>query len=133
MIIGIPKELKNNERRVAITPAGTYHLVQEGNVVYVETLSGAGAGFSDQQYEEAGAVITSAEKAWSAEMVIKVKEPEPEEYHFFHEGLILFTYLHLAPAVGAELTKALVANKVVSIAYETVQRADRVLDRKSVV
>lgn len=127
MIIGIPKELKNNERRVAITPAGTYHLVQEGNVVYVETLSGAGAGFSDQQYEEAGAVITSAEKAWSAEMVIKVKEPEPEEYHFFHEGLILFTYLHLAPAVGAELTKALVANKVVSIAYETVQRADRVL------
>lgn len=127
MIIGIPKELKNNERRVAITPAGTFHLVHEGHQVYVETEAGLGAGFTDGEYKEAGATITSAEKAWSAEMVIKVKEPEPEEYHFFHEGLILFTYLHLAPAVGADLTKALVDNKVVSIAYETVQRKDRVL------
>ncbi|RYL92178.1 alanine dehydrogenase [Sporolactobacillus sp. THM19-2] len=127
MIIGIPKELKNNERRVAITPAGTFHLVQEGHTVYVETNAGAGAGFSDEEYKSAGAEITSAEKAWSSEMVIKVKEPEPEEYHFFHEGLILFTYLHLAPAAGEALTKALVASKVVSIAYETVQRADKVL------
>ncbi|WP_010631231.1 alanine dehydrogenase [Sporolactobacillus vineae] len=127
MIIGIPKELKNNERRVAITPAGTFHLVHEGHTVYVETKAGAGAGFSDQDYQDAGAEITTAEQAWSAEMVIKVKEPEPEEYHFFRPGLILFTYLHLAPAVGAALTKALVDNKVVSIAYETVQRADHVL------
>ncbi|RYM06312.1 alanine dehydrogenase [Sporolactobacillus sp. THM7-7] len=127
MIIGVPKELKNNERRVAITPAGTYHLVHEGHEVYVETQAGAGAGFSDEEYKEAGATVTSAEKCWSAEMVIKVKEPEPEEYHFFHEGLILFTYLHLAPATSAKLTQALVDNKVVSIAYETVQRADRVL------
>ncbi|CAM3169807.1 alanine dehydrogenase [Sporolactobacillus spathodeae] len=127
MIIGIPKELKNNERRVAITPAGTYHLAKDGNKVLVETNAGTGAGFSDQEYADAGAQIVTAAEAWAADMVIKVKEPEPEEYHFFHEGLILFTYLHLAPAVGAELTKALVDNKVVSIAYETVQRADRVL------
>jgi alanine dehydrogenase len=127
MIIGIPKELKNNERRVAITPAGTFHLVHEGHTVYVETKAGAGAGFADQDYQDAGAKITTAEQAWSAEMVIKVKEPEPEEYQYFRPGLILFTYLHLAPAVGAALTKALVDNKVVSIAYETVQRADHVL------
>ncbi|MFT8928156.1 MAG: alanine dehydrogenase [Sporolactobacillus sp.] len=127
MIIGIPKELKNNERRVAITPAGTFYLAKEGNTVLVETNAGAGAGFTDKEYADAGAKIVSAAEAWASEMVIKVKEPEPEEYHLFHEGLILFTYLHLAPAVGAELTKALVDNKVVSIAYETVQRADRVL------
>ncbi|MFT8316682.1 MAG: alanine dehydrogenase [Sporolactobacillus sp.] len=127
MIIGIPKELKNNERRVAITPAGTFHLTNEGHQVLVETHAGTGAGFTDQEYQKAGAEIVSATKAWAAEMVIKVKEPEPEEYHFFHEGLILFTYLHLAPAAGAGLTKALVDNKVVAIAYETVQRADHVL------
>ncbi|MFT8871217.1 MAG: alanine dehydrogenase [Sporolactobacillus sp.] len=127
MIIGIPKELKNNERRVAITPAGVFHLKHEGHSVRVETLAGAGAGFTDEEYAKAGAEIVTAKQAWAAEMVIKVKEPEPEEYVLFHEGLILFTYLHLAPAVAAGLTKALVDNKVTAIAYETVQRADRVL------
>lgn len=125
MKIGIPKELKNNERRVAITPAGTHYLASEGHQVFVEQAAGLGAGFTDEQYKEAGATITTAAEAWAADMVIKVKEPEPEEYPFFHEGLILFTYLHLAPV--RELTQALLDSKVVSIAYETVQRADRSL------
>ncbi|MCI1882768.1 MAG: alanine dehydrogenase [Sporolactobacillus sp.] len=127
MIIGIPRELKNNERRVAITPAGAHFLTQQGHTVYVESGAGAGAGFTDREYQEAGAKSTTAAEAWSAELVIKVKEPEPEEYHFFRPGLILFTYLHLAPAVGATLTKALVDHKVTTIAYETVQRRDGVL------
>jgi alanine dehydrogenase len=120
MRIGVPKEIKNNENRVAMTPAGVINLVKFGHVVHIETGAGLGSGFTDADYVDAGAVIVeSALKAWSMEMVMKVKEPLPEEYQYFREGLILFTYLHLAPE--PELTKALIENKVVGIAYETVQ------------
>lgn len=120
MKIGIPKEIKNNENRVAMTPAGVVSLTNEGHEVFVETQAGMGSSFTDEQYVEAGATIVSmAKEAWSKEMVMKVKEPLPEEFGYFYDGLILFTYLHLAPE--PDLTKALVENKVVAIAYETVQ------------
>lgn len=120
MRIGVPIEIKNNENRVAMTPAGVVHLVKNGHEVFIENNAGIGSGFTDEQYVEAGAnIVSSAEEAWSMDMVMKVKEPLPEEYHYFREGLILFTYLHLAPE--PELTKALIENKVVGIAYETVQ------------
>jgi alanine dehydrogenase len=120
MRIGIPKEIKNNENRVAITPAGVMTLVKAGHEVYVEKDAGQGSGFTEDEYMAAGAkIVDTAEEAWSMDMVMKVKEPLPEEYRYFREGLILFTYLHLAPE--PELTRALIDNKVVGIAYETVQ------------
>ncbi|MDG4656518.1 alanine dehydrogenase [Ectobacillus antri] len=120
MRIGVPKEIKNNENRVAMTPAGVVHLVRSGHEVYIEKGAGIGSGFPDEQYVEAGAsIVDTAAEAWSMEMVMKVKEPIPSEYGYFREGLILFTYLHLAPEPA--LTKALIDNKVVGIAYETVQ------------
>ncbi|MBA2873803.1 alanine dehydrogenase [Thermaerobacillus caldiproteolyticus] len=123
MKIGIPKEIKNNENRVAITPAGVMTLVKAGHDVYIEKGAGSGSGFSDEEYVKAGAaIVDTAEEAWSMDMVMKVKEPLPEEYGYFREGLILFTYLHLAPEL--ELTKALIDKKVVAIAYETVQLAN---------
>ena len=123
MRIGIPKEIKNNENRVAITPAGTVQLIQHGHEVWIETNAGLRSGFSNEDYQKVGATIVDlAKEAWSADMVMKVKEPLPTEYQFFREGLILFTYLHLAPEV--ELTKQLLEKKVTSIAYETVQLED---------
>lgn len=120
MRIGVIKEIKNNENRVGITPAGVTAFTSHGHEVWVQSLAGIGSGFSDQAYIDAGAkIVSTAKEAWSAEMVIKVKEPLPEEYPYFHEGLILYTYLHLAPE--PELTKALVDNKVIAIAYETIQ------------
>ncbi|MCF6094723.1 alanine dehydrogenase [Microaerobacter geothermalis] len=120
MRIGIPKEVKNNENRVAITPAGVKTLVGAGHEVLVEKGAGLGSGFSDESYMAEGAkIVPTAADAWNVDMVMKVKEPLPQEYNFFREGLILFTYLHLAPE--PELTKALVDKKVVAIAYETVQ------------
>jgi alanine dehydrogenase len=120
MRIGVPKEIKNNENRVAMTPAGVVNLVNFGHEVYIETEAGIGSSFTDEDYKAAGALIVqSAEEAWAQDMVMKVKEPLAEEYGYFREGLILFTYLHLAPE--PELTKALIENKVVGIAYETVQ------------
>jgi alanine dehydrogenase len=120
MRIGVPKEIKNNENRVAMTPAGVLNLVNFGHEVFIETGAGLGSSFTDEDYKGAGAIIVaSAEEAWSQDMVMKVKEPLQEEYGYFREGLILFTYLHLAPE--PELTKALIENKVVGIAYETVQ------------
>jgi alanine dehydrogenase len=120
MRIGVPKEIKNNENRVAMAPAGVVNLVKFGHDVFIEDNAGEGSGFTNEQYIEAGAkIVESAEEAWSMEMVMKVKEPLPSEYRHFREGLILFTYLHLAPE--PELTKALIDNKVVGIAYETVQ------------
>ncbi|WNS78520.1 alanine dehydrogenase [Domibacillus sp. DTU_2020_1001157_1_SI_ALB_TIR_016] len=120
MIIGVPKEIKNNENRVGITPAGVVAFKKSNHEVWVETGAGLGSGFTDQDYMDAGAsIVSTAEKAWSAQMVIKVKEPIAEEYQYFYEGLILYTYLHLAPE--PELTKALVDNKVTAIAYETIQ------------
>lgn len=123
MKIGVPKEIKNNENRVALTPAGVYSLVESGHEVVVETAAGTGSFFTDEDYVEAGGkIVATAKEAWDAEMVMKVKEPLSSEYGFFKEGLILFTYLHLAPE--PELTKALLDNKVVGIAYETVQLDD---------
>lgn len=126
MIIGVPKEIKNNENRVALTPAGALQFVDAGHEVWIETNAGVGSGFTNEEYVEAGAkIVDTAAKAWSAEMVMKVKEPLAAEYDFFHEGLVLFTYLHLAPEEA--LTKALLDKKVIGIAYETVQNDDRSL------
>lgn len=120
MRIGIPKEVKNNENRVAIAPASVVTLKNAGHEILIETGAGAGSSFLDEEYKEAGAVIvSSAAEAWQADMVLKVKEPTADEFQYFREGLILFTYLHLAPEV--ELTKALIEHKVTAIAYETVQ------------
>ncbi|MGZ4111574.1 MAG: alanine dehydrogenase [Tumebacillaceae bacterium] len=127
MIVGIPKEIKNNENRVAITPAGVEALKLTGHEVYIETSAGLGSGFTDEDYKAAGAIILdTAADVWDrAEMIMKVKEPIPSEYGYFKENLILFTYLHLAPE--PELTKALVEKNVTAIAYETIQLPDRSL------
>lgn len=120
MIVGIPKEIKNNENRVAITPAGVAAFVQSGHTVRVENNAGLGSGFTNEDYTAVGAQIAdTAADAWAADMVLKVKEPLPSEYGFFREDLILFTYLHLAPE--PELTRALLEKKVIAIAYETIQ------------
>ncbi|BCU81673.1 alanine dehydrogenase [Polycladomyces abyssicola] len=121
MIIGVPKEIKNNENRVAITPAGVDALVLAGHEVLIERGAGEGSGFVDEDYVAHGAkMLDSAEQVWSsADMILKVKEPQPSEYRYFREGLILFTYLHLAPE--PELTQALMEKKVTAIAYETIQ------------
>ncbi|CAG9611411.1 Alanine dehydrogenase [Bacillus rhizoplanae] len=126
MRIGVPTEIKNNENRVAMTPAGVVHLIHNGHEVFVQKGAGLGSGFTDEAYVEAGAtIVETAQEAWNQEMVMKVKEPIASEYGYFSEGLILFTYLHLAPE--PELTKALIENKVVAIAYETVQLDNRSL------
>lgn len=126
MKIGVPKEIKNNENRVAMTPAGVLTLKTAGHDVLIETGAGLGSSFTDADYVAAGAtIVSSANEAWACEMVMKVKEPIASEYGYFREGLILFTYLHLAPE--PELTRALVNNKVVGIAYETVQLPNRSL------
>lgn len=126
MKIGVPKEIKNNENRVAMTPAGVVTLTSAGHEVFIETGAGIGSSFSDEDYVAAGATIVgTAKEAWTQEMVMKVKEPIQSEYQHFHEGLVLFTYLHLAPEL--ELTQSLLDNKVVGIAYETVQLPNRSL------
>ena len=121
MLIGVPREIKNNENRVAITPAGVAAFVKDGHGVIIESNAGVGSGFTDEDFIGAGAkIIENAVDVWGqAEMIMKVKEPLSSEYGYFREGLILFTYLHLAPE--PELTKALMAKKVLAIAYETVQ------------
>lgn len=121
MIIGIPKEIKNNENRVALTPAGVMSLIKAGHQVKVEKDAGLGSGFEDESYREVGAILESDPgKVWGdSEMVMKVKEPLPSEYKHFRKGLILFTYLHLA--AEPELAKELLKNDVTAIAYETVQ------------
>lgn len=120
MIIGIPKEIKNHENRVAMTPGGVFELLKNGHIVKVETGAGLGSGFTDEAYTAVGAtMVATAKDAWDADMVMKVKEPLAQEYTFFKKGLILFTYLHLAPE--PELTQQLVKKEVVAIAYETIQ------------
>lgn len=121
MIIGIPKEIKNNENRVANTPAGVLALTKAGHRVLVETNAGMGSNFTDADYLSAGAeIIEKAADVWAqSEMIMKVKEPLKSEYVYFREGLILFTYLHLA--AEPELAVALTEKKVFSIAYETVE------------
>ncbi|MCY7752034.1 alanine dehydrogenase [Bacillus haynesii] len=121
MIIGIPKEIKNNENRVAITPAGVVALKKSGHQVFIEQGAGLGSGFEDADYKAAGAeILTEAKDVWGkADMVMKVKEPISSEYGYFRKGLVLFTYLHLA--AEPKLAKALVDSGVTAIAYETVE------------
>jgi alanine dehydrogenase len=120
-IIGVTREIKNNENRVALTPGGVGLLHQHGHKVLVEVGAGEGSGFSNQNYLREGAVlIEKAAEVWTrADMIMKVKEPLPEEYGYFRENLILFTYLHLA--AEPKLTEALVKANVTAIAYETIQ------------
>ncbi len=127
MRIGVPTEIKNNENRVAITPAGVHAMISHGHEVFIQKGAGLGSGITDEAYTAVGAKILDTAKDIfdTADMIIKVKEPLPEEYPLFKEGQILFTYLHLAPE--PELTKALLEKKVVGIAYETVQLANKSL------
>jgi alanine dehydrogenase len=121
MTIGVPKEVKDHESRVGITPAGVKALVEAGHTVLVETEAGTLSAFPDDEYQNAGAeIVGSAHDVWRlADMVVKVKEPVEKEFRHFREGLVLFTYLHLAPL--RELTDALLEHKVTGIAYETVR------------
>jgi alanine dehydrogenase len=120
MKIGIPKEVKIRENRVSCTPGVARMLVQNGHQVLVQTTAGDGSGFHDAQYREVGArIVPTADDAWAADLVVKVKEPVEEEYGYLREGLLLFTYLHLA--ADRALTERLVQSKTTGIAYETVQ------------
>ena len=121
MIIGVPKEIKDNEYRVAATPGGLHQLKREGHRVLVQNGAGEGSGFSDEEYAEAGAeLIAEADRVWSAaDMIMKVKEPLPQEYDHLREGLVLYTYLHLA--ANEKLTRELMKRKVTGVAYETVE------------
>lgn len=127
MIVGILKEIKSQEHRVSMTPAGVEVLRQHGHPVLVEKDAGAGSGFTDEAYAKAGAeVVASAADIYArAEMVMHVKEPLPQEYQLIRPGQIVFTYLHLA--ANEELTRALLASGSVNIAYETIQKPDRSL------
>ncbi|UMG92584.1 alanine dehydrogenase [Nocardioides sp. TF02-7] len=121
MKLGVPKEVKNHEYRVAITPIGVHELVAHGHEVLIEADAGVPSGIPDEEYVAAGArMLTSADEVWGgADLVLKVKEPVAEEYHRLRPGLVLFTFLHLA--ADKELTEELVAREVTAIAYETVQ------------
>jgi alanine dehydrogenase len=121
MRIGVPKELKEQEHRVAVLPSVVYHLTRLGHLVYVERDAGTGAGYPDREYEQAGAILSSdhAEIFERGELVVKVKEPLPSEYPLLRKGQILFTYLHLA--ASRNLTQALIDSGVTAIAYETVE------------
>ena len=127
MIIGVPKEIKDNEYRVALPPGGAKTLMLSGHKVLVQSGAGEGSGFTDEEYAELGVEIkpTAADVWGGAEMVMKVKEPRPEEFEFMRQDLLLFTYLHLA--AEEELTKALIDRKVPSVAYETVELDNRTL------
>jgi alanine dehydrogenase len=123
MVVGVPKEIKVGEQRIALTPAGARALSDEGHRVLVEASAGAGSGFRDEDFMAAGAEITDVAGVWDkAELVLKVKEPLAEEVLRIREGQTLFTYLHLAPM--PDLVRALEARGVIAIAYETVERAD---------
>lgn len=127
MIIGVPKEIKNNENRVALTPAGATELVKHGHDVYIQSTAGHGSGFSDEEYLEAGAKIlpTIEETYGIAEMVMKVKEPIESEYNLIKEDQLLFTYFHFASY--EPLTKAMIDSKSICLAYETVEKDDHSL------
>ncbi len=124
MVIGVPKEIKDHEARVALVPAGVRALHQHGHQILVQAGAGLGSSIRDHEYEEAGAtIIGSAAEVWAkADLVAKVKEPQPSEFQYFRPGLILFTYLHLAPI--PETTKALLDARVAGVAYETIREAD---------
>src|SRR5579863_74812 len=121
MVIGVPKEIKDNEARVSVIPAGVKMLTDAGHKVLVETNAGAQSSFPDEEYQDAGAeIVGDAGNVWGkSDTVVKVKEPTEQEYVYFREGLVLFTYLHLAPI--PVLTDKLLDSKVIGIAYETVR------------
>src|SRR5277367_1757666 len=121
MIIGVPREIKEQENRVGLLPSGTYQLVKRGHQVLVEHGAGAGSGYGDEAYRAAGAEMVGdhPEVFERAEMIVKVKEPLPQEYGLLRRGRILFTYLHLA--ANRELTLALVESGVTALGYETVE------------
>ena len=127
MIVGILKEIKTKENRVAMTPAGVEQMIEHGHMVGVETTAGEGSGFSDRQYEKAGAKIvgTAQEIYAQSDMVMKVKEPLPMEYPLIRSGQILFTYFHFAAC--EELTKAVMESGCIAVAYETVEKANGTL------
>jgi alanine dehydrogenase len=127
MKVGIPREVKNSEYRVAITPAGVNEFVRQGHEVLIESGAGVGSSITDEEYAAAGArIVGTADDVWgAAELVLKVKEPIAEEYSRMREGQVLFTYLHLA--ASAHCTRALLDRKVTGIAYETVELPDRTL------
>ncbi|MGB4780321.1 alanine dehydrogenase [Microbacterium sp.] len=127
MRIAVPAEIKNNESRVAMTPAGVDTLVQRGHEVFVQSGAGDGSGFADEQYRAAGAsLLATAAETWAAaDLLVKVKEPIASEYGYLRDDLTLFTYLHLA--ADRPLTDALIATGTTAVAYETVQTADRAL------
>ena len=123
MHIGVPREIKPEEKRVAITPSGVAALLSHGHTVLIERGAGLGSGITDQEFRRAGARITGAREAWTrTEMVLKVKEPPPSEYRYLRADLILFTYLHLASS--RRLTRELVRRGVTAVAYETIQLDD---------
>lgn len=127
MIIGVPKEIKNNENRVSVTPGGVKELTKHGHKVYVQSSAGEGSGFQDEDYRTAGAeILNDIESTYDiAEMIIKVKEPIEPEYSLIKENQLLFTYFHFASY--EPLTRAMMENKSVCLAYETVEKADRSL------
>jgi alanine dehydrogenase len=124
MIVGLPKEIKDNESRVGLVPSGVHALVQDGHQVLVQSTAGEGSGFGDEEYRAAGAEVVpaAADVYRRADMVVKVKEPVGPEYGLLREGQVLFTYLHLAPA--PELTRMLMDRKVAGVAYETIRLAN---------
>src|SRR3712207_2400496 len=126
-VVGVPKEIKEQESRVSIQPDGVAELVHRGHEVVVQAGAGVGAGFAHEDYEKAGArVLESADEVFaSSDLIVKVKEPIPEEYYRFREGQELFTYLHLA--ADKRLTEFLMEKKINSVAYETVQLPDGTL------
>jgi alanine dehydrogenase len=127
MIIGVPKEIKNNENRVALTPAGVLELTKRGHTVYVQSTAGLGSGFSDQDYKNAGAKIKKTIETTyaAAEMIMKVKEPIKSEYKLIKENQLVFTYFHFAS--HKPLTTAMIKSKAICLAYETVELTDRSL------
>ena len=127
MLVGVPKEIKNHEYRVAITPAGVVEFIKNGHQVIIEKNAGIGSAISDDEYINSGAkIIDSADEVWKkADLILKVKEPIAVEYPKIREGQILFTYLHLA--ASKECTDALIKSKTTAIAYETVELENRAL------
>ncbi len=127
MIIGVPKEIKNNENRVAVTPAGVAEFKKNGHTTYIQSQAGAGSGFSDEEYTKAGAnILSTIEEVYAiAEMICKVKEPIASEYALIKENQLLFTYFHFASS--EELTHAMIERKSICLAYETVEKTDRSL------
>ena len=127
MIIGVPKEIKNNENRVAVTPAGVAEFKKNGHSIYIQTQAGTGSGFSDEEYTNAGAtILPTIEEIYAiSEMICKVKEPIASEYQLIKENQLLFTYFHFASS--EELTHAMIQRKAICLAYETVEKTDRSL------